>query len=120
MRWSMFAVLSAWVSMPAVAAQSAQSAEGAQQFLATMATKVVTQVHFVDAAGRTNYVTGKYTGQVKTIKGGAFGKPKEKIVALPEQAVDKQVSDIHAAVLDSIDAQGRANACATRITQVVA
>jgi hypothetical protein len=120
MRWSMFAALSAWASLPAVAAQGAQTAAGAQQFLAAMAKKVVTQVDFVDAAGRTNYVTGTYSGEVKTIKGGAFGKPKESIAPLPERSVDKQVTDVRAAVLEPIDAAGRPNACATRITEVVA
>ena len=112
--------VSAFVSVPAAAAQGQQTAEGAQQFLATLAKKVVTQVHFVDAAGRTNYVTGKYTGEVKTIKGGAFGKPKESTQALPERFIDKQVADVRAATLDAVDAEGHPNACATRITQVVA
>lgn len=111
------------VSSSAVAAQSAQSAqtaEGAQQFLAQMATKVHTRVHFMDAAGRYNYVTGKYSGNVKTIKGGAFGKPKETIQFLPEQFVEKQLFEVRASLLEAIDTEGRPNACATRITNVVA
>jgi hypothetical protein len=107
------------VSSSAVAAQSAQTAEGAQQFLAATAKNVQTRVHFVDAAGRANYVTGKYSGDVKTIKGG-IRKAKETIVPLPEKVVDKQVADIRASVLEAIDAYGRPNACATRITEVTA
>ena len=119
MRWATLAAFGAWVSLPTVAAQGAQSPEGAQQFLATMTKKVLTQVSFVDASGRTNYVTGKYTGQVKTIKGGIFGT-KETVAPLPEQAVEKQVADVRASVLEAIDAYGRPTACATRITEVVA
>lgn len=120
LRWTALAALSTVITSPAIAATGGQTAQGAQQFLATMAKKVVTQVYFVDAAGRTNYVTGKYTGQVKTIKGGAFGKPKETIQAMPERVVDKQVADVRAAALEAIDAQGRPNECATRITEVSA
>src|SRR5690349_21983869 len=85
-----------------------------------MAKQVVTQVFFVDASGRANYVTGKYTGQVRTIKGGAFGKPKESSATLPEQFIEKNVKDVHASVLEAIDAYGRPTACATRITEVTA
>jgi hypothetical protein len=80
--------------------------------------KVATQVRFVDAAGRTNYVTGKLTGSVKTIKGG-IRKTKETVEALPERFVEKQLSDVRVAELNAIDTYGRANACTTRITQVV-
>ena len=92
MRGVMLAALGAWVSLPAVAAQGTPTADNAQELLATLAKQLATQVNFVDSTGRTNYVTGKLTGQVKTIKGGAFGKPKETIAALPEQAVDKQLA----------------------------
>ena len=81
--------------------------------------KVVTQVHYVDAAGRTNYVTGKYTGEIKTIKGG-LRKTKETIETLPERAIDKQLGPLRATALDTIDAYGRSNLCATRITRVEA
>jgi hypothetical protein len=105
-------------ALPA-AAQSMRTAEGAQQFLADTAKKVQTRVQFVDAAGRANYVTGKYTGDVKTIKGG-LRKQKETIEALPEKPVDKKVSDISASLIEAIDAWGRPSACATRITEVTA
>jgi hypothetical protein len=39
---------------------------------------------------------------------------------LPERAVDKQLSDVRASLLESIDAHGRPTACATRITEVTA
>jgi hypothetical protein len=118
MRWLMFAVL-AW-NAPAFAAKAAPTAAGAQQYLAAMAQQVTTKVFFVDGSGRVNYVTGKYTGQVRTIKGRAFGKQKESVTTLPEQVVEKKVSDIHASVLEAIDAYGRPTACATRITEVAA
>ena len=119
MRGMMLAALGAWVSLPVVAAQGAPTAVSAQEFLATMAKQLATQVHFVDSAGRTNYVTGKYTGEVRTVK-GIVGKPKETISAIPEQFIDKQLPDVRASVLEAIDALGRPNACATRISQVTA
>jgi hypothetical protein len=106
------------LSLPA-AAQDARTADGAQQFLAAMAKKVQTRVHFVDGAGRTNYVTGKYTGEVKTIKGG-IRKQKETIEVLPEKVIDKQVSEVRASLVEPIDAWGRSSACSTRITELTA
>ena len=117
-RWAL-TMLSVCASLPTIAAQKAPSAEGAQQFLAMQLKQVATQVRFVDAAGRANYVTGKYTGDVKTIKGG-IRKTKETVEALPERFIDKQLTDVRVAQLDAIDAYGRPNSCATRITQVVA
>ena len=115
------ALVAAGVAISGAAlAQSRQTAQGAQDFLATMATKVAAQVAFVDAAGRANYVTGKYTGEIKRIKGGAFGKPKETLELLPERVVDKTVSGIRAGLLEAIDAQGRPNECATRIGDLTA
>jgi hypothetical protein len=114
----MLAALSACSSLPTRAAQSAPTARDAQEYLAMMTKQVVTRVAFVDGAGRTNYVTGKYFGEVKTIKGGAFGKPKETVAPLPEQPVEKQLADVRASVLEAIDAYGRPTACATRITEV--
>jgi hypothetical protein len=116
--WAICLVSGVTASLPA-AAQGVQTAEGAQQFLAEMAQKMPARVHFVDAAGRANYVTGKYTGDVKTIKGG-LRKQKETIEPLPEKAVDKQVSDMRASALEAVDAWARPSACATRITEVTA
>ena len=118
-RWASLMAFSAWASLAISAAQNAPSADSAQQFLALQLKKVATQVRFVDAAGRTNYVTGKYTGSVKTIKGG-IRKTRETNEALPERIIDKQLSDVRVAELHAIDAYGRPNACTTRITQVVA
>ncbi len=81
--------------------------------------RVATQVRFVDAEGRTNYVTGKYTGQVRTIKSG-IRKPKETIQALPERFIEKQLVDVRALELNAIDAYGRANLCTTRVTRLEA
>jgi hypothetical protein len=118
MRCATWAALGLTLCVPA-AAQSMKTAEGAQQFLADMARKTPTRVHFVDAAGRANYVTGTYTGHIKTIKGG-LRKQTETLQALPEKAVDKQVSEIRASVLEAIDAWGRPSVCTTRITEVTA
>ncbi|HUQ10732.1 MAG TPA: hypothetical protein VM146_10495 [Steroidobacteraceae bacterium] len=112
-------LVSAGISLPTLAAPQAPSAEGAQQFLAMQIMKVATLVRYVDAAGRTNYVTGKYTGEVKTIKGG-IRKPKETVEALPERVIDKQLGDLRALELNAIDAYGRPNSCTTRITRVEA
>jgi hypothetical protein len=119
-RGAMLAAISACVALPTVAAQGAPTAKDAQEYLATMTRQVVTRVVFVDGAGRTNYVTGTHSGEVKTIKGGAFGKPKESVTALPDQAVEKQLADVRPAVLEPIDAYGRPTACATRLTKVEA
>ena len=119
MRWATVAAFCALMSLPAAAAQDAPTADGAQRFLATQAMKVATLVRFVDSAGRTNYVTGKYAGSVTTVKGG-LRKTKETTEALPERAIDKQLADLRAAEIEPIDAHGRPNACATRITQVFA
>jgi hypothetical protein len=116
--WGVSLAFGVATSLPA-AAQGLQTAEGAQHFLAEMAKKMPTRVHFVDAAGRANYVTGKYTGDVKTIKGG-LRKQKETIEPLPEKVVDKQLSDMRASALEAVDAWARPSACATRITEVTA
>jgi hypothetical protein len=118
-RWLASVALGVTVHSSPVAAQDAKTAEGAQRFLAATAPKIRTLVQFVDAAGRTNYVTGKYTGDVTTTKGG-LRKTKTTVEPLPQKDVDKQLSDVRAAVLEPIDAYGRPNACATRITTVTA
>jgi len=116
--WAAFLAFGVTLASPAMA-QSSRTAEGAQQYLAAMAGKVLTRVQYVDSAGRTNYVTGKYTGAVKTIKGG-LRKQKESIEILPEKVVDKQLSDVRAAVVEAIDAWGRPSLCTTRISEVAA
>lgn len=117
---SVGAVLFAFALLPAKA-QDGQTADSAQKFLAAMAKKGLLQAKFVDATGRNNYVTGKYTGEVKRIKGSGFSsKTKETIEAFPERFVDKQLNDVRAAVLDAIGVDGRPNACMTRISQVTA
>lgn len=118
-RCAVVAAFSAWVSSPTLAAQQAPTVESVQKFLAAQLPTVATQVRFVDSAGRANYVTGKYSGEVKTIKGG-LRKTKETIEALPERPIDKQLTDVRVTHLDAIDAYARPNQCATRITQVVA
>ncbi len=107
------------LSLPAMAAQPRPTAENVQRFLAEQIMKVATQVRYVDDAGRINHVTGKYTGQVKTVKGG-LRKTKETIEALPERLIDKQLGDLRALELQAIDAYGRPSLCATRITRVEA
>ncbi len=57
--------------------------------------------------------------EVKTIKGG-LRKTKETVEALPERAVDKQLGDLRVAEINAIDAYGRPNLCATRITSLQA
>ena len=85
-RWAALAVLGLPASLPALAAEDVQTAAGAQQFLSAMARQLPTWAYFTDSTGRFNYVTGKYTGQVKTIKGGAFGKPKDALGLDQEKA----------------------------------
>jgi hypothetical protein len=104
--------------LPGAAATSKDTAGGAQAFLAKLTGEVRTKVYFVDAQGRTNYVTGKYSGDVKTSKVSALAKTKEEFRQLPERVVDKQLWDVHPAMLEAIDAEGRPNECATRITVV--
>ncbi|HEU5138017.1 MAG TPA: hypothetical protein VFU13_22930 [Steroidobacteraceae bacterium] len=108
------------VALPAIAAPSKDTAGGVQTYLARMTQEVVTKVYFVDAQERTNYVTGKYSGDVKTSKISNIARTKEELRQLPEQLVDKQLWDVRAVTLDAIDAEGRPNECATRITAVTA
>jgi hypothetical protein len=119
LRWAVSGAVGVTLLLPAMAAQDVQTAAGAQQFLAAMAKQVPTRVHFMDAAGRANYVIGKYSGDVTTTKGG-LRKQKTTIEALPQKDVDKQLTDISASVLDAMDPWGRASACNTRITEVTA
>jgi hypothetical protein len=120
MRGAMVAAFGTMVALPGVGAQSRDTAGGAQDFLARMASKVTAKVYFVDAQDRTNYVTGIYSGDVKTVKGGAFGKPKEENRQLPEKYIEKQLFDVRAVTLEAIDAEGRPNECFTRISEVTA
>lgn len=113
-------VVGACVALPVVAAQNRDTAAGAQRFLADMARKIATQVQFVDAEGRTNYVTGKYSGDVKTSKISNIARTKETFSQLPEQVVNLQLADVRVATLDAVDAEGRPNECATRITELTA
>jgi hypothetical protein len=118
LRWAVSLALGVALSLPAMA-QDVQTASGAQQFLAAMSGKVLTRVHFKDAAGRFNYVTGKYTGGVTTTKGG-LRKQKTTVEPLPEKTVEKQLAEVRASVLEAIDAWGRPSACTTRLTEVAA
>lgn len=104
-------------------AQAAQTAEGAQQFLAAMAKKGLARVRFVDAVGRSNYVTGKYTAYIERTKFGLTSlfsdKGKETREDLPEQFIEKQMEDFGASELAAMDANGNADVCTTRIAGVV-
>lgn len=119
LQWATYVAFGVALSVPALPAQDGLTADGAQRFLADMANQVPTRAYFVDAAGRTNHVTGKYTGEVTTTKGG-LRKQKTTVEALPEKAVDKQLTDVRASVLEAMDPWGRASACTTRITAVTA
>ena len=119
-RWAVVAAFSTAVSWAGVAAPSKDTAGGAQDFLAKLTAKIATKVYFVDAQERTNYVTGKYSGDVKTSKISNIAKTKEESRLLPEQFVDKQLWDVRAVTLEAIDSEGRPNECATRITAVSA
>jgi len=119
-RWAVVAAFSTAVSWAGVAAPSKDTAGGAQDFLAKLTAKIATKVYFVDAQERTNYVTGKYSGDVKTSKISNIAKTKEEFRQLPEQVVEKQLWDVSAVTLEAIDAEGRPNECATRITVVTA
>ena len=120
MRWVMVAAFGAMVSLPGVAAQSKDTAGDAQRLLADLVKKIETKVQFIDARDRVNYMTGRYSGDVKTIRYSNIAKTKEEFRQLPEQVVDKQLSDVHAVTLEAIDAEGRPNECATRINEVTA
>lgn len=108
------------VALPGVAAQSKDTATGAQDFLARMSAKVAAKVYFVDAQNRTNYVTGKYFGDIKTSKISNIAKTKEEYATIPEEIIGKQIAEIRAVTLEAVDAEGRQNECATRITEVTA
>jgi hypothetical protein len=121
MRWVMVTAVSTMaVALPGLAAQSKDTATGAQDFLARTNAKVAAKVYFVDAQDRTNYVTGKYFGDIKTSKISNIAKTKEEYGTIPEEMIGKQLSDVRAVTLEAIDAEGRQNECATRITEVTA
>ena len=119
-RWAILAAVSTMAALPVVAAQDKTTAGSEQNFLASMTDKVVTKVYFVDAQDRTNHVTGKTSGEVKTSKFSNIARTKVDVRPLPERIVDKQLWDVRAVTLDAIDVQGRPNECATRITSVTA
>ena len=118
--WSTLAAMGAWSSLPTAAAEGAPTAAGAQKFLANLARKMQPLVQFIDAEGRVNYVTGTYSGDVKSSKFSNIAKTKEESWLLPAQSVSKQLFTVRAVSLDASDAAGRPNECATRITEVTA
>lgn len=118
-RWFVVAAFSAAVALPGIAA-SENTAGAAQDFLSRMTGKVTTQVYFVDAQNRTNYVTGKFSGDFKSSKISNLAKTKVEYGVIPEESIEKQLSDVRVVTLEAIDAAGRPNECATRITEVTA
>jgi len=120
MRWAAVASFCTMVALPGVTAQTRETASGAQDFLARMTGEVAAKVYFVDAQDRTNYVTGKYFGDYKSSKISNIAKTKVEFGSIPEESIEKQLFDVRAVTLEAIDAEGRPNECATRITEVTA
>ncbi len=91
--------------------QSGQTAEGAQRFLSTLVRKGNAQAWFIDGQGRTNYVRGK---AVKTTTHVGVISDDE---AQSERLVEKQLPAFSVAEVDSQGADGKPDACLTRIAK---
>ncbi|HEY8880473.1 MAG TPA: hypothetical protein VIN03_23085 [Roseateles sp.] len=96
---------------PAPRPQSGQTAEGAQRFLSTLVKKGNGYAWFVDAQARTNYVRGK--AQRTTTHVGVLGNDEEKT----ERAIEKQLGAFAVTAIDTQAADGRPDACMTRIAK---
>ncbi|MDR7296522.1 hypothetical protein J2X16_001861 [Pelomonas aquatica] len=96
----------------AQAQQAAQTAEGAQRFLSTLVKKGNGYAWFVDAQGRTNYVRGKATTTTTRV-GVLLGNDEEK----SERLVDKQLTAFSLTQIDTEGADGKPDACMTRIAK---
>ena len=120
MRWASVAALITMVTLPGVAATSDETATDAQAFLARMTSKVPAKAFFMDAQNRTNYVTGKYFGDYKSSKISNVARTKVEYGVIPEEFIEKELFDVRAVTLEAIDAEGRPNECATRISEVTA
>jgi len=113
MRWIATPVVlgCALAAFSAQAQQATQTAEGAQKFLAALVRKGNAHAWFVDAQGRTNYVRGKATRTRTEI--GLLGADKSET----ETAIEKQLSAFPVNEVDSQGADGKADACLTRIAK---
>jgi hypothetical protein len=92
--------------------QAGQTAEGAQRFLSTLVKKGNGYTWFVDAQGRTNYVRGKAT-KTTTHVGVLLGNDEAKSVRL----IDKQLTAFSLTQIDIEGADGKPDACVTRIAK---
>lgn len=120
MRRAIVATVGAMFALPGIAAPGKDTAGNAQDFLAKMTGQVTAKIFFVDAQERSNYVTGKYFGDYKSSKISNIAKTKVEYGSIPEEFIEKQLGDVRAVTLEAIDAEGRPNECATRITEVTA
>jgi hypothetical protein len=112
MRWmAKLGVLALACASLSAQAQAAQTAEGAQRFLAALVKKGNAQAWFVDAQGRTNYVRGKAVRTRTEI--GLLGADKQQ----SETAIEKQLSAFGVSEVDSQGADGKPDACLTRIAK---
>ncbi len=93
------------------AQQAAQTAEGAQKFLAALVRKGNAHTWFVDAQGRTNYVQGKATTTQTRVE--LLGPEESK----SERPIEKQLSAFNVTEIDSQGADGKPDACVTRIAK---
>ncbi len=111
-----------WIATPVVLAgmlavsgaqaqQATQTAEGAQKFLAALVKKGNAHTWFVDAQGRTNYVQGKATTTTTRVE--LLGPEESK----SQRTIEKQLSAFPVSEVDSQGADGRPDACVTRITK---
>jgi hypothetical protein len=92
-------------------APQGQTAEGAQKFLAAVARKGGAQAWFVDAQGRNNYVRGKATRTTTRIE--LLGPEESK----SERSIEKQLPPFTVTEIDMQGANGRKDACLTRIAK---
>jgi hypothetical protein len=113
-----FGLLALILSLPMAAqAQQAQTAEGAQRFLALQVKNGNAQAWFVDAQGRTNPVPGVASDSLvyylSILEGALSNKSNEKV----ERTTEKQFKPFAVTEIDSVGADGKPNACLTRISK---
>lgn len=112
MRWiANLGALACAASACAAQAQQGQTAEGAQRFLAAVVKKGNAQAWFIDAQGRTNYVRGKAVKTTTTV--GVISNDE----AQSERLVEKQLPAFPVAEVDTQGADGKPDACLTRIAK---
>jgi hypothetical protein len=98
-------------------AQQTQTAEGAQRFLALLVKNGNAQAWFVDAQGRTNPVPGLASDSLVYFRSVLDGMLSSKSNEKAERITEKQLKPFAVTEIDISGANGKPNACLTRISK---